>query len=191
MAQQAQLPSVIIANFSWDWIAQAFLETIPEFQEMIDAVSTYYRKCDLLLRTPLAGDLSVFPNIVDIPIIARRARRSRTAVREELGISNGTPLVLLSFGGHGFHVPYEVYVNKYPDFTFLTFSSDPSAAPNVITLNPQEAYHPDILNASDLVLTKLGYGIVTECISHGVPIAYPPRRNFPEFEVLERKSIGM
>ena len=86
---------------------------------MIDAVSTY-RKCDLLLRTPLAGDLSVFPNIVDIPIIARRARRSCMLCVRNWGFQRYSSGVTF-FGGHGFHVPYEVYVNKYPDLHFDIF----------------------------------------------------------------------
>jgi len=54
----------------------------------------------------------------------------------------------------------------------------------------RDVYIPDVINASDVVLGKIGYGSVSECVFHRTPLIYVPRENFaeePELkQVLER-----
>lgn len=181
-----RVPSVIIANFSWNWIFQALLTQAPQFQKIMDRISDYYRQTSLLLRTPLSGDLSIFPKIQDIPIIARKSQKTREAARYALGIFPHEKTVLISLGGHGFAIP-QSGLSQYPNITFITFNSELKTSANVRYVNPQTVYHPDLVRASDLAIAKLGYGMVTECIAHQVPIAYPPRDHFPEHEILEQE----
>ncbi len=187
-ARAAGIPSVITANFTWDWIFTAFLDSRPEFQKIIDAAASYYRETRLLLRTPLAGDLSVFPSIRDVPLIVRRSRLTREAARARFGIPPDGRTVLISFGGMGLQGLRAEHPARYGDITFLTFDPALAGPANVRLLDSQTVYHPDAVRASDLVLAKLGYGIVTECIAHQVPIAHPPRADFPEHAVLERET---
>lgn len=188
VAQAAGIPAVITANFTWDWIFTAFLESRPEFQKIIDSIAAYYREARLLLRTPLAGDLSVFPTIQDVPLIVRRSHLSREAAREHFRIPPDARVVLISFGGMGLRGLQSGHLARYADITFLVFDPDLSGPGNVRLLDAQTVYHPDAVRAADLVLAKLGYGIVTECIAHRVPIAHPPRADFPEHEVLEQET---
>ncbi len=186
-AKATGMQSIIIGNFSWDWIFQPLVRIDPEFQTVIDEIADYYRQCDLLLRTPLCGDLSVFPRIEDIPLIARRAKTSREKTRKQYGFSDEQTVVLLTFGGNQYPLPRKGF-EEQGDITFITFDEGVKDIPNVKWVDPQTIYHPDIVNMCDGVITKLGYGVVTECIAHGVPLAYPPRENFPEHEVMERET---
>ncbi|RJP21599.1 MAG: hypothetical protein C4527_23170 [Candidatus Omnitrophota bacterium] len=187
-AMAVHRPCVIIANFSWDWIFSALVKYNAKFQTIIDRIAAYYRETTLLLRTPLSGDLSVFPHIEDIPIIARRSNRSRLEARRGFGIEEHERVVLISFGGHEFeHIPVD-RLAAHAEITFLTFNRRFAGPANVRFLDPYASYHPDAVRASDLVLTKMGYGIVTECIAHQTPMAYPPREDFPEHDVLVRES---
>jgi len=188
VGRAGHIPSVIIANFSWDWIFQVFRSSHPAFGEIINRIAELYRHTDLLLRTPLSGDLSVFPVIQDIPIVARRSQKTREEARRELGIAPETKVTLISLGGHGFNRIPKERLMAYPDILFLTFLREWSELENVRFLDPQTTYHPDALRASDLVLAKMGYGIATECIAHGIPMAYPPRHDFPEHDILERET---
>ena len=43
-------------------------------------------------------------------------------------------------------------------------------------------YHPDLVNASDAVVGKLGYSTVAEAALAGVSYAYVPRNQFRETE---------
>ncbi len=188
VARETGSPCLIIANFSWDWIFTSFLKYNSNFQEIIDQIASYFQETTLLMRTPLAGDLSVFPNIVDIPLIVRMSPKSREHARKELGLENEHKSVLISFGGHDFeHVPVE-RLASHPEIVFMTFNQSFLGPSNVRFLDPYVTYHPDAIRATDLALTKMGYGIVTECIGHQVPIAYPPREDFPEHDILVIES---
>lgn len=187
-AREAGIPSAIVANFSWDWIFADFLPTKPQFQDLIDRITGYYRETTLLIRTPLAGDLSVFPQVNDVPLIVRHARLNRQEARAELGLRPEDKVVVISFGGIGFDKIRTDYLESFEDITFLTFDERLKGLPNVRFLHPQTIYHPDIIQASDLAITKMGYGIVTECIAHRTPIAFPPRRDFREHGILVREA---
>ncbi len=187
-AQKAGIPSAIVANFSWDWIFADFLSYKPQFQELIDRIADYYRQTTLLISTPLAGDLSVFPRVIDVPLIVRHARLNRQEARFKLGLEPEDKVVVLSFGGIGFDKIRVDYLESFEDITFLTFNEQLTGPPNVRFLHPQKIHHPDIIQASDLAITKMGYGIVTECIAHRTPIAFPPRRDFREHDILVREA---
>lgn len=183
-AKSAQLPNAIIANFSWDWIFQPLVKYDAGFQEVINQITEYYQQCDLLIRTPLCGDLSVFSTINDIDLIGRTAKHSRVETRDKYGISHDAIVMLLTFGGNQYPLPDSGF-SQHRDITFITFDEAFKEIPNVVQLDAKTVYHPDIVNMCDGVITKLGYGIVTECIAHHVPLAYPPRIDFPEHEVME------
>ena len=188
VAEAIERPSVIVANFGWGWIFSAFIVEYQEFIGIIQQIAAYYRRTDLLLRTPLSGDLSVFPSIQDIPLVVRRSKRTRREARQALGLDEQARVVLLTFGGQGFQAMAGGAFGRYRDVTFITFDERFRGEKNVRWVEPRQVYHPDLVRASDLVLTKLGYGIVTECVAHQVPMAYPPRTHFPEHDVLERET---
>jgi hypothetical protein len=45
----------------------------------------------------------------------------------------------------------------------------------------------DVVGAADVVVTKPGYGIVSDCIAAGTRIVYTDRGDFPEYPVLVRE----
>ena len=49
-----------------------------------------------------------------------------------------------------------------------------------------EIYHPDLVEAADLVVSKLGYSTVAEAYRAGSALAYVGRPRFPESGVLAR-----
>ncbi|MBI1390763.1 MAG: hypothetical protein GC154_20215 [bacterium] len=185
VARQVERPCAIVANFSWDWIFSPFVKDHPEFEPIIEGISVYYAQADWLLRTPSYGDLSVFPRAADIPWIARMARTPREEIRAGWGAGAGRRVAMISFGGMGLDGMRPETLARHEDWTFITFDRSLATAPNVVLADPQSAYHPDLVNAADLVVAKLGYGLVSECIAHGKPIAYLPRHGFIEYGVLE------
>jgi UDP-N-acetylglucosamine:LPS N-acetylglucosamine transferase len=51
-------------------------------------------------------------------------------------------------------------------------------------------YHPDLVHAADLVVGKLGYSTVAEVYHARTALAYLPRPQFAESDVLERFAIS-
>ncbi len=185
-AERAGVPSLAITNFSWDWIYGAYLPEEPRFGPLIRSIAEAYASATLLLRLPFHGDLSAFPRRRDIPLIARRSKRSRAEVREALGLGRG-PVALLSFGGFGLApIPVAQIARSRPGWTFLlTWIPQGPLPENVRPLDAVRIRHEDLVLGADVVVTKPGYGIVAECLANGPRILYTSRGDFPEYPILE------
>jgi UDP-N-acetylglucosamine:LPS N-acetylglucosamine transferase len=55
---------------------------------------------------------------------------------------------------------------------------------NVIALNETPADYVSLLAASDVVVTKPGYGIVADCLANRVALLFTDRGPFREYDVL-------
>ena len=47
--------------------------------------------------------------------------------------------------------------------------------------------HEDLVAAVDVVLTKPGYGIISECVANDTALVYTSRGHFVEYDVLVRE----
>jgi hypothetical protein len=78
------------------------------------------------------------------------------------------------------------------DFLFLSvYSPALNELGNQIRfLDPEwsRSQFPDVISISDIVVAKLGYGILSECIANRTCLLYVPRHDFGEFEILEAAS---
>jgi L-arabinokinase len=190
-AHDAGVPSFGLANFSWDWIYRHLGSRHPVLRAAGEKCAEAYRHTGLLFKLPFAGDLSVFPRIEEIPLIARRPKVAKEDVRRRLGMG-GAPIVLLSFGGLGLpNFDYRV-LGHLADYHFLVTGMIADVAPNVRVLLEAEmddlslAYE-DVVGAADVVLTKPGYGIVSDAIGAGTRLVYTDRGDFPEYPILVRE----
>lgn len=186
-AAEANVPAVGLANFSWDWIYRHLARREPGLIEAAEASAASYGKAELLLQLPFAGDLSVFPHREEIPLVARRPKRPRDEVRRALELGEG-PLVLLSFGGLGGPVFDLTALGREASFHFLTTGGESPAANvrNVSgeTLETLGLGYEDLVGAVDVVVTKPGYGIVSDAIAARTRVVYTERGDFPEYAVL-------
>ncbi len=189
IAEMGGVQGVAISNFSWDWIYAPYVKMFPFFDHLIEEIRSSYRYAHTLLRLPLHGDLSVFPRIVDIPLIARKSQKEPQETRELLGLPLDKKIVLMSFGGHGVQDIHLLPLKNLDDILFVTDDASKAVIPNIFLLNPsffssQGLRYEDLVRASDVVATKPGYGIVAECIANQTSILYTSRGDFPEYEVL-------
>ncbi|MFN8523418.1 MAG: glycosyltransferase family protein [Chloroflexota bacterium] len=194
IAARLGAPGVGIANFSWDWIYEPYVAADPEGGELIGRLRAQYGQASLLLRLPMHGDLSAFPTIEDIPLIARVSRVDRAALRQRLRLPAGRPLVLVSFGGFEFNGLDPEAMSRLRDYCFVTVG-EPKMAPvdNQVYL-PRDGYqYVDLLASVDVVLAKPGYGIVADCLANRVPLVFARRGGFREEDVLVRaiQELGL
>jgi L-arabinokinase len=187
-AHRAGVPSVAVANFTWDWIYGGY----PHFEQLapgtIDLIARAYSHAALALRLPFSGGFASMEAVTrEVPLIARKARHTRDAARRRLGIDDG-PVVLASFGGHGLRLPYETIAwrNNFTLVTTDTGRLKPAHRLLRVTLKQLTDLglkYEDLVAASDVVVTKAGYGIVSECIANDAAMLYTPRGRFREHDV--------
>ncbi|HXY38951.1 MAG TPA: hypothetical protein VEQ10_04730 [Vicinamibacteria bacterium] len=186
-AASAGVPAVALGNFSWDWIYGHLARRHSALEPAAAWARAAYGDADLLLRLPFAGDLTAFRRIEDLPMVARRPAVARTEARGRLGLAP-RPAVLLSFGGIG--LPgLRAASFADPRFQFLVtgLEAGDGAGPRSLeaaTLRACGLGYADLVGAVDVVLTKPGYGMVSDCIGAGTRLVYTERGDFPEYPVM-------
>jgi hypothetical protein len=150
-----------------------------------------YAQATLALRLPLSPPLDVFPRVEALPLVARAGGRPRTDTRRALGIADDRKVALLSFGGYGLQRLDVGALDCLDDWTvLLTDRITKSVAPSSsVVFLPEEMFasgfrYEDLVAASDAVVTKPGYGIISECATYGTAMLYTSRGHFREYDVL-------
>lgn len=195
----AGIPSIGLGNFTWDWI-YADYPRVRLAPSLLPAVKTAYSRASMALRLPMSGGFESFSNVKDIPFIARHATRGRAEVCKRLKLPPDKPIVLASFGGYGLPGLDSDALAKFKKYTVVDTRNLPvtrgrKAAPAAerkgayVRLNEEAMYdsgirYEDLVAAADAVVTKPGYGIVSECIANETAMLYTSRGHFPEYDVL-------
>jgi len=120
-------------------------------------------------------------DIVDIPLVVRRYQRSGEVTRQSLNIGKGEKVALIQFGGHESVASWdEVCLPPgWVGVVIITDGKGPSL-PGHFRGVSKETYIPDLVEAADVVVGKLGYGTCSEVISSDKSLVFVHRTNFNE-----------
>ncbi len=197
-AYAAGVPSVAIANFTWDWIYEGYEPERLGAPDLVGRVRDACACAGLFLRLPMWGGFEMaLPDATrDLPLVARRSARNPLETRQALGLPCDRKLVLISFGGHGLRglslAAFDSFGEEFG--AVLTGHLEMSEAARrsrhgVVEFDEQALYeagwrYEDLVAAVDVVATKPGYGIIAECAAHQTALLYTSRGHFIEYEVL-------
>lgn len=180
-ARRAGIPSLLVENFTWDWIYRAH----PPLHRHADMLAEIFSQASYHIQAePVCKKVA---GAMHCPPIFRRSRQAAGSVRDQLAAGQ-RPIVLVSMGGIGY--PMEQLLHKltqHPDILFILAGQEKSGQlqSNCLTLSHQSRwYHPDLISAADLVVCKSGYSTVAECYQSGTRIMAIDREGFAEAAVL-------
>jgi L-arabinokinase len=195
----AGIPSIALGNFTWDWI-YADYPRVRLAPSLLPTIRGAYAKASMALRLPMSGGFDSFANVRDIPFIARHATRSREEVTKLLKLPSDKPLVLTSFGTYGVPGLDTDALAKLKRYVAITVESQPVGRTkketppserrgSLVSVNEEAMYdagvrYEDLVGAATAVVTKAGYGIISESIANDTAVLYTSRGHFPEYEVL-------
>lgn len=193
-ATTAGIPSVVLSNFTWDWIYEAYERQLAAAPDLIQAIREAYASAAEAWRLPLHGGFATVGRIIDVPFVTRQARADRTArdVRSDLSLPLDTPLVLVSFSGYG------VAGLRLEELDCLDAAGVVVTAPAarvesidgpVLRVAEEDIYghglrYVDLVAAVDVVVTKPGYGIIADCVANHTAMLYTSRGRFAEYDVM-------
>jgi hypothetical protein len=190
----AGLPTVVLGNFTWDWIYSAY----PGTDDLVAALGAIYAHADSALRLPMHGGFASIARIVDLPFVARRSSHAPRDTKESLGLPLDEPVVLVSFGGYGIDALDLDALSRLEGYGVLVTGSVPLAElpaglqgrrGSLIPVDETAMYdaglrYEDLVRAVDVVVTKPGYGIIAECLANDTALLYTSRGHFIEYDVL-------
>ena len=183
-AERAGVWSVGISNFTWDWIYAGLAERHPGYDDVLASLEDDYRRTDRLLRLPFHAPESVIRTIEDQPLVARVSTFDKGELRGQMGIPLDRRVGLISFGGFGLKEFDPTPLGRLTDWVFLTETALPGAPGNLRPIPSGRFFYPDLVKVADVVISKPGYGIVSECLANDTACLYTGRGDFREQALL-------
>lgn len=189
VAERAGLPSILVENFTWDWIYEEYAKDDPRIIRHADYLRTVFDTAQYHIQTEPVSVPSARASL-SVPPVGREPRTPAHVVREKLRIPPKARSVLITMGGIA---PTDYpFINRLEQSSEIFFvipggSSRYELRNNLILLpHASDFYHPDLVNASDALVGKIGYSTVAEAFHAGVTFYYVMRGGFRESPVLAR-----
>ncbi len=171
------IPALGISNFTWDWILK---EMFPDMLMEVSTITEMYSS-GTFLKLPLSPNYSPFKTTIEAPLLRGGKIGNPSKVKKLLPAGKICLLALRQkIEGMKLRLP-EGYtaVSCLPEPAHLNcFNITPSE------LSQNGATFSDLFAASNILLTKPGYGIVSQIITTGKKAILLTGRNFPEEKFL-------
>ncbi|EMJ99179.1 MULTISPECIES: hypothetical protein [unclassified Leptospira] len=180
-----KIPSLFLGNFTWDYIYSYYKSSI--FQKYSEELKTEYALCDLGLVLPLSCPVTSIHSTKNIGLLGRKPNLTKEEARKYYGFEEGIEYYLFSFGAYGIDSSQFDWREWDPSKRRIVIGGIEwkiEAKNNLGIVTIPHCHYPDLLRASDFVLTKPGYGILSESYFAETPILYTDRGNFPEYKYL-------
>jgi hypothetical protein len=189
VARTAHIPSVLIENFTWDWIYDGYPDQAAALAPYISYLRRQFRTANFHIQTePVCRPE---PTHFTSRPVSRQFRSTRTQTRHRLNLTTTDKLVLLTMGGTPWNYTFLSRLKHQRDVNFVIAGGRSRGnlhnQENVIILDANSGvFHPDLIAAADAVIGKVGYSTLAEVYQTGVPFGYIARPHFRESEVLIR-----
>lgn len=171
-AHKSQINSVAISNFSWTDVLTGF----PNSQMKL--LEEAYELSDLAIQLPLGTTMKSFKNKKQVGLACKKSTESRKVIREKLGIENSDMCIFVNLPN------YFKIKSKIPNDIKIISTGAQINSDNVKYIKPW-IEGQNIISASDLVICKCGYGMISECLTNKTPFLYISDDNH-----LEQKAIS-
>lgn len=173
IAAVAGIPSIGMSNFTWDFILGD--------SSAAEHLRRQYAKTTQFLRLPLSHEMPAFPVLHDVPLVAAKAVGDREEMRKSLGLGRDDVALLIGLRGNAI----DERLAKHYLSEIRIFSFGECNLAGAKKLGPEWAPRfTEVLHACDALLSKIGYGVVAECIANDVPLLHLPRSGFSETPVI-------
>jgi len=183
VGMQAGIPSLLVENFTWDWIYEQYVDmnnTNPfnghiDYLQNLFTAARYHIQAEPVCN-PGPADLRTAP-------VSREIKNPPDRIRKQLGLRTNSKMVLITTGGVKQEYNFLDQLRKLRSITFVLPQAgfQMETRDNLILLPERsDLYHPDLVNASDAVVGKVGYSTLAEVYHAGVPFGYAALSNFRE-----------
>jgi L-arabinokinase len=128
--------------------------------------------------------MTIFPDREDLPLLSAPATPRREEIARLTSADLSKKWILLSFSTLDWDATALDRVESMTDVEF--FSVDPLVWPDrrIHAIDRRSMRFPEVLASVDAVVSKPGYGIVSECIANRKPLLHSARRDFREYPIL-------
>ena len=194
-ARRAGIPAIGISNFTWDWIYEDY-DARRLAPGLVETLEAHYACAD---RGLAAADARRLRQLLDAarpaarrprrpPAARRRPRRAGPAAGAAAGAGVARRL------RRPRHRPARAPPRRCAAWPTSSPTSYDAFTPgngvhriDETAMYGQRIRYEDLVGAVDIVASKPGYGIISECAANGTALLYTDRGRFCEYDVLVRE----
>jgi len=193
---RAQIPTVALANFTWDLVLKEFCHASDQSQQqLLQDIRKFYAKAHMALRVTPATRIDAFSKMIDVDPIASPAFPERARLASVLALAPNERSVLVGFGGIPLtSLPLE-HMEQLRHYRFLFDGPVPPGYSRVHSTETLPFSFKTLLASVDVIMSKPGYGTIVEAVALQQPIVYVRRYNFvdepPLVDYLQRYGRGI
>ena len=193
---RAQIPTVALANLTWDLVLKKFYRTSNHSrQQLIQRIRESYAKADMALRITPAPKIDAFSKMIDIGPIASPNSPERDRLASTLALTPNERTVLVGFGGIPLTSLPLKQMEQLRHYRFLFDGPVPPGYSRVHSTETLPFSFKTLLASVDVIMTKPGYGTIVEAVALQQPVVYIRRYNFadeqPLVDYLQRYGRGI
>jgi uncharacterized protein (TIGR00661 family) len=191
IADEQNIPSIAISNFTWYYIFYNLFGDIAATERIKEA----YQLAVIALVLPFNESMDIFKEKKEISLVSREITIDRYEMRRKCGVSEDELLVYVSVG-RSFDPSFMNNTKKIdnPGVKFLVSSNVRLPHENVIKIPNNETESQNYIAMCDLAVSKIGYSTVSEAIKAKIPMFLLKRNGFKEDELIgnevEKLGIG-
>ncbi|MDV6234670.1 sugar kinase [Leptospira ellisii] len=190
VADKIKVPSLFVGNFTWDFIYAGYADQSSVFARAAEVFYSEYYHATFGLLLPFDCPAESLPERKKIGLVGRKPSLDKRNAKERFGLSENIMNLLFSFGAYGLKdAPFRwdsLDPKRYRivlSGTDMNLSDIPeNLRSSVSTFS--NVHYPDLVAACDYVITKPGYGILSEAVYAETPVLYTDRGKFPEVPYL-------
>jgi hypothetical protein len=180
-ARQAGVPAIAFSSLNWADVFHHYCIRCPGadliWRQMVDA----YAAAESFIQPTPSMDMPYVRNGVKVGPIAGIGRDRKRELRCSLGLGPEATIVLVALGG----IPTRLSVDSWPRLHGyrVLLASNLNVNVNHPDVTPVRSLgfpFVDLVRSSDVLITKPGYGLVTESACNGTPVLIVPRDDWPE-----------
>ena len=174
-AKKTHIDSMAISNFSWFDVLKLLSN------EQLELLKNAYDYADFAIQLPIGTSMDHFKIKKKVGLVARVPRKSRQELRRDFGIKDSEFAVLFALGGSKKEIQCTVDKN-------IKILSMNSTIKNNNVIDFSECIEgQEVVSASDLVICKCGYGMISECLTNGIPFHYVANDNHLEQKAMSKE----
>lgn len=186
LGKQLKIPTVLIENFTWDWIFQTYASAEPKFLPIIEKLNEIFRYPDLRIQTnPICERIQGYPLVNPI---FRMPRGSILETKRKIGINENGQVILITTGGIAQDFKFIQKLEQFSNYNFIVSGDQPHEkfCKNIFFLpHNSPIYFPDVVNSCSVIVGKAGYGTVAEAWGNNKAFIRVFRHEFRESPYLK------
>lgn len=190
VAHLAGIPSVAVANFTWYDIYSHYTENYPWFIPELNRMKQQYGMANALLSLEPSIEMEYFGSKQTIPVVGRKGVCRREEICKLYGIKQEKHLGLIYTGNFGLDTVLWHKLELFSDWEFLGVYPLKGNPANFHLIRKADCAYQNLSASVDVIICKLGYGVLSESFLNGVPLIFLPRSDFAEYPVLEKEVLA-